>query len=312
VAPSAPVGSGPTGYLHPLYAESQAPGRVRSLAGSGGHLLLRPIPARGLHDATGPYPLLACRDWSRLGADLDAAGDGLVSLVAVADPFGGFDEPLLAACFPDLLRVFKHHQVADLSLPRESFVAPHHRRNAQKALRAVAVERVSRPADALDDWDGLYRHLRDRHRIEGPAAFEREALERQLQVPGLLAFRAVQGSTTVGMLLFYMQGPVAYYHLGAHSDAGYAVRASFALFWEALRELPALGARWLDLGAGAGTTEEPDDGLGRFKRGWATTTRPAYLCGRIFDHAAYRALVADAAPAAAYFPGYRQPPASPA
>jgi hypothetical protein len=47
--------------------------------------------------------------------------------------------------------------------------------------------------------------------------------------------------------------------------------------------------------------------LSRFKRGWATGTRTAYFCGRIFDRANYREITrASGCMATDYFPAYRQ------
>jgi hypothetical protein len=48
-----------------------------------------------------------------------------------------------------------------------------------------------------------------------------------------------------------------------------------------------------------------DDGLSRFKAGWATGRRTAWFGGRIGDRAAYDALAAGRQ--AAYFPAYRAP-----
>ena len=109
------------------------------------------------------------------------------------------------------------------------------------------------------------------------------------------------------MTLWYEQDDVAYYHLAAYSDAGYEHRAAFALFSAALAHFRGR-VDWLALGAGAGAAATDDDGLARFKRGWATGTRTAYLCGRVLDPARYRALAgAGAGMAAAYFPAYRAP-----
>jgi hypothetical protein len=49
-----------------------------------------------------------------------------------------------------------------------------------------------------------------------------------------------------------------------------------------------------------------DGGLTRFKRGWATGTRPVYFCGRIFQRERYEQLARQGgAPVSGYFPAYR-------
>jgi hypothetical protein len=234
-----------------------------------------------------------------------------VAVSLVADPFGSFRESDLESCFPDRLLPFKEHFVVDLSRPPESFVAEHHRRNVRKALQAgITVERCADPMACLDDWARLYGVLSERHRIRGLAAFSPRSFALQLAVPGIVMLRArTPEGKTVGITLWAVHGEVGYYHLGAYSLAGYELGASFALFDHAIRSLAAEGLRWLSLGAGAGLESGleggGEDGLSRFKRGWATGTRTAWLCGRIFDRAAYASLVGKGAPAD-FFPAYRR------
>lgn len=298
------------GYGSTEYAQSLAEfGRPRLLARSLGWILERPIPATaGWHDAIGCYPIFACADWSRLRADLDAIDDGLISLVLVADPFAPCSPADLRAAFPDLCVPYKHHYVVDLAKPLADIISPHHARNVRRASQAVAVERCPRPADHLADWMRLYSTLIERHAITGVSAFSAASFSAQLRLPDLTAFRAVRDGEVVGMILWLIAGDVGYYHLAAYSKEGYELRASYALFAESIRHFQDR-LRWLSLGAGAGAHNAGQDGLSRFKQGWATDTRVAYLCGRVFDHARYDAL-AHAAPtvpgASGYFPAYRR------
>jgi len=322
-APEQPT---PSGYASPAYvAAVTAAGRLRELPRSGAFVIERPVAvpdgdggdghgAGGApRDAMGAYPLLSCPRWRELGADLDAlaAGGGIVSLVAVTDPFGDHDPAGLRRAFPDLVTPYKPHFVVDLGRPLASFVSDHHRRYARAAGRGLEVERCAAPADYLDEWTALYGALVRRHGISGIAAFSRASFAAQLAVPGCQLFRARGGDATLGMLLWYRQGETAYYHLGAYSEDGYQRRASFPLFWRAFEALAADGVRWLDLGAAAGAQVSASatdaGGLARFKRGWSTGTRPTYLCGRIFDRPLYAELTrARGVGPTSYFPAYRE------
>jgi CelD/BcsL family acetyltransferase involved in cellulose biosynthesis len=167
------------------------------------------------------------------------------------------------------------------------------------------VERVESPAEFAAEWTRLYRGLVERHHIRGIPALSPTALSRQLAMPGMVVWRAHRDGETVGATLWLQQGEVAYYHLGAYADAGYDSRASFALFWTAIESFAAMGLRWLDLGGGAGAgATATGDGLTRFKRGWATSSRVAHLCGRVLDPTAYRRLT-ETRPPTEYFPAYR-------
>jgi len=295
-----------SGYLDQVYAESLSEfGTPRLLDQCRGWLLEREIPQTNERDAMGCYPLFACENWSHLKSDLQQLAGDLILVSLVTDPFGEFDVEYLRDCFPDVMKPFKQHFVTDLAQPLESFVHPHHLRNARKALRQVDVEHCNEPREFLADWVNLYQTLIDRHAITGITAFSRTSFAGQLSVPGINVFRASENGAAVGMLLWYEQGDRAYYHLGAYSERGYEVGASFALFDYALRYFCSRQLKWLNLGAGAGTGNN-DSGLTRFKQGWSNGTRTAYFCGRIFARDKYRQLVAQTtAEATGYFPAYR-------
>jgi GNAT acetyltransferase-like protein len=298
--------SGSSGYSHSAYAASlEEFGTPRPLPRSGGWILERSIPGFPDHDAMGCYPLFACHDWSKLSADLDEIGKGLVSLVLVADPLGDYEPESLRQVFPDVFVPFKEHFVLDLSRDADATPSKHHLRNIRKARQVIAVDRCSDPGDLIDEWDQLYNVLRQRHALRGITAFSRHSFIKQLTVPGIVAYRGTVQGRAAGILLWYVQGSAAYYHLGAFSDEGYRAGASFALFSCALDEFRKEALRWVDLGAGAGVGAG-SGGLGRFKSGWANTTRTAYLCGRIFDRQRYDEIVSAGGNAtASYFPAYR-------
>jgi hypothetical protein len=294
-----------SGYSSPEYAASQGEcGQPLPLPRSGGCLLQRRIPGAVAVDAMGPYPIFCCRDWSALGTDLAELGDRVVSVVLVTDPFGVADPTPLAGAFNRGLVHYKDHHVIDLDVPLDRSACSHHRRNARKALRRLGVEEVDAPSASLDTWCELYAELIRRHRITGVSRFSRESFALQLAVPGLLALRAVDDKgQVVGMVLWYCQEDVGYYHLAAYSPRGYAENASYALFWASAEQLRGR-VRWLSLGAGAGVSCDGTDGLTRFKRGWSSIVRPAYLgrhvaCPRIY------AELCRGRPATDCFPAYR-------
>ncbi|MCX6901176.1 MAG: GNAT family N-acetyltransferase [Verrucomicrobia bacterium] len=270
-------------------------------------ILERQIPGAGCLDAMGCYPLFACQNWGELKQDLQEIGSDLVSFAAVLTPFGDYSEESLRECFPDVCIPFKTHYVVDLSVSPDSFVHPHHLRNARKARVAVKVEHCENPSDWLGDWVRLYDTLIERHEIAGISRFSPASFEKQFSVPGLTVLRAVLENQTVGMLLWFTHDEVGYYHLGAYSDLGYNARASFALFAFALEFFASRGVRWLNLGGGAGGSGPASSGLARFKQGWSSGSRPACFCGRILDRKRYDELTkAKSAAGTKYFPAYRQ------
>jgi Acetyltransferase (GNAT) domain len=299
--------SGASGYLHRGYAESFSDIAIaRELRHCGGWILERAIPGSDLRDGMGCYPLFACRDWRGLVMDLPTLAGHLVSLSLITDPFGNFTEDDLHRYF-DLVVPYKQHHVTDLAVASNRGPWRSHARSAARARKSVQLEVCSTPLELLDDWVGLYDQLTVRHGITGIAAFSRRGFEKQLAVPGLVMFKASADDHVVGLHLWYVQGDVAYGHLGATSARGYELMASYALYSYAIEQLRGR-ARWLDLGSSAGApNDESGSGLRRFKAGWATGSRQAYLCGRIFQPEAYARLVAaKSIGSTSYFPAYRQ------
>lgn len=297
-----------TGYLHPDYAWSLAEfGLPRALQSSQGYVLERPIGDSGWRDAMGLYPLYCCRDWSGIVADLEELSGDLVSLALVTDPFGNFDEESLRRWF-EVVVPFKKHFLVDLTRQPLETISKHHRYYARRALETVRVEFIDRPQSYHKKWVELYDVLIGRHDLRGIKAFSPEAFRRQLDVPGMIMLRAESGGKTVGMHLWYLQNGVAYSHLMALSEQGYELSASYALYHRAIELFGQVGdeqIRWLNIGAGAGLAGS-DDGLTRFKGGWANDSRFAYFVGKILDRGRYDRLVAEQnAAGSRYFPAYR-------
>jgi hypothetical protein len=281
-------------YSDAGYAESLSEfGVPRGLPRSGGWLLERRVPDGSASDLVGPYPLFSCADWGGLAADLDELEGAAVSVVVVADPLAAVDEAELRRAFCDHVVPFKRHHVRDLDQPVEP--PAHHRRHIRRASDAVEVEVCAEPVRYLDDWVGLYAGLVERHGLTGMRAFSRRAFQRQLELRGMVAVRAERDGETVGMALWLEDAPNAYYHLAAYSAAGYEVSTSYALFAVAFERLRELGVRFVELGGAE------DDGLTRFKSGWASEERVAHLCGRVLDREAYDRLSGSSD----WFPAYR-------
>ncbi|HYH18712.1 MAG TPA: GNAT family N-acetyltransferase [Azospirillum sp.] len=293
----------PSPYRSPAYAHALSTlAPVLPVAPWGTGVLRHPIPGSDRHDAAGFYPLASVAPDADLTAGLEALrAHGLVSVVGVRDPY---DAPALdrfAAAF-DICRPFKTHFVIDRALGPPRF-SDHHTAEVRRAHRRCTVATV-RLADHLDDWRRLYGGLIERHRITGTARFSPEHFARLAALDGLTTFATVANGTIVGMALWLRAGDIACNHLGAADAEGYRRSAGYALYDAAIHKFE--DCRILKLGGNAGPGDA-DDGLSRFKRGFANAAVTVYLFGAILDRRAYAALSA-AAPDTAYFPAYRAPP----
>jgi hypothetical protein len=295
------------GYAGPAYPRSlMHMGAAVPMERSEGWCVLQPVAGTAFLDATGPYPFFVCGRWESLPDDVAAIAGRAISLTLVTDPFADVTQAMLSRTFTDLCREYKQHYVVALDRGAPRSLGEHHRRNIKLGLQKTSVETTEQASEWLPEWIALYENLIGRHGITGPALFSPESFAMQFAAPGMLVARAVCEGSVVGMTVWAVTGDRAYYHLGAYSERGYEVRASYAMFSHVFEVLRSKGVRSVGLGAGAGARES-SSGLERFKRGWATDTRTVFLCGQILQPAAYeQACRSRAVPAAeAFFPAYR-------
>lgn len=267
----------------------------------GAYVLSRELPSGGGRDAIGVYPLAV------FGPDADVrAGlhwlreQGLVSIGLVPDPATAPPLSELQHAF-GLCVPFKTHLLVDYG--REVRFSKHHRYEVKKALRQVSVEVVPL-ADHVEAWCGLYADLVERHEIGGLSAFSRGAFERLAGVEGLTSVAAFADGAIVSMHLWVADAATGcgYSLLAASSAEGYRRSAAYAVYDASIRLFSDL--KTLNLGGGAGVSAD-EDGLTRFKKGFANAEVQGYFCGAILDEARYAAMSGGAAAHATPFPAYR-------
>lgn len=290
-------------YAGEAYARSLAHiGVAFAVPEWGGHMLVRSTPCGTREDAIGPYPLTV------LAADADVEGGlvrlkaaGLVSAVLV------LDHRLRPAMSPleiasATVRRFKSHYLHDRSLGAVAY-GKHHRYELRRSLARVVVSEISL-ADHLPDWEALYGELATRHGLGGLHDFPRVHHETLASLAGLRTFAAFVDGRLVSAHLFVTHDGHAISHLAASAAEGYQTGAAYAVNDLALTELTDCAV--INFGGGAGTGDDPADGLVRFKKGFSNSVEPSYLFTAVLDDDAYRALSADRA-GTAFFPAYRGP-----
>ena len=293
------------GYQSAVYAVALGMARrVQALPACGGHLLLRAIAGSDQHDACGAYPVFSCRTPARLGDDIEALGQSLVSVTLVADPLLDWDRALLERSF-EVVRPLGAHYVIDIGKP-DFRPSPHHGR----ALRRAAVHDIEFRIDACPvgfapAWSRLYELLVEHAGISGLRRFSEAIFGRMLAVPGTVVVTAWERDELLGADWYFEDGERAYAHLSAYSKAGYARAASYPMMDAALRHFAGRGARLMDLG-GVPVVGGGGEGLARFKEGWSTRTLPSWLCGRRLNPTLYDQLCLQTGTQAVdYFPAYR-------
>jgi hypothetical protein len=259
-------------------------------------VLVRPVALGGV-DGAGAYPMAVLGGDAEVEQGLgEMARAGLISVVMVADPLLGPSSKALAPAF-DLARPFKTHYLIE---PNRYAPSKHHRAEIRRSVSRCVVERV-RFADVADAWGRLYAGLTARHRITGVAAFSADHWRCLAELDGLETFAARVDGEWVSMALWFEHDGVAYNHLGASSAAGYAAGAGYALYDAAIQHYASRAT--LNLGGGAGLSDDASDGLARFKRGFASGETSAWLYGKVLDPIRYDEL--SQGRSTAFFPAYR-------
>lgn len=293
------------GYLDPLYVKSFSEiGEPFYLPMSQGWLIKRQIPETPYYDAMGPYPLFFCLNWHNLVEDLENVGKTLISVSFVIDPFAEFSHKQYLDYF-NVFLPYKDHYIYDSAFPLEQSISKNHRYSARRALRDVSVDFVVSPNIELNEWIPLYSNLVERHNIKGIRAFSAESFAKQISIPDTLFFRAWHNGKIVGGNLFYIQGDIAYGHLMALTEEGYALGAAHAIKWVALDYLTKR-VKFINFGGGTGGNEGKLTGLDKFKLGWTNKIGKSFFCGKIFDKKMYNNLTENMKRTDEnWFPAYR-------
>ncbi len=265
-------------------------------------VLQRDIPGAELTDALGCYPLSLIAPEADLQGGLERLrAAGAVSVSLVPDPVTGPGRGTLSEAFA-ICRPFKTHYLIDRAALTGAAPATH-RRWIRKAMRECVVA-VGALRDSLGEWEQLYRGTIERHEITGLQRFSPDYFKALAGLSGVEVLKAKFEGETVAMALWIHGPDVVYYHLGASSAQGYETRAMYGIFEVAREHFSSI--RILHLGGAAGVASSPDDGLARFKRGFANREVDAYFCGAILDPERYAALTTER-PAGNFFPAYREP-----
>lgn len=290
-------------YASPAYAQALGHiGEPLAVPEWSGPVLTRALANSGARDAVGPYPLTVLPpDADLIGGLERLKAAGLLSVVAVPDPLGHPAIEAITRAF-DLARPFKTHHVHDRSLGPPAY-AKHHRYEVRRAHTRVEAREIDL-AGHLTDWIGLYDQLITRHQLTGVQAFPASHHRALADLPGLRAFGAFIDGGLVSAHLFVTHAGQATSHLAASSSEGYAAGAAYAVNDLALERLD--DCELINFGGGAGTGDDPADGLSRFKTGFANTRRTVWLCGTLLDPDACRALSAGREDNG-FFPAYRGP-----
>jgi hypothetical protein len=268
----------------------------------------RPIAGTDAFDFAGPYPCVAVFDYRALADDIAALqGTDGVSVVFVTNASDEAEVVRrlrgLTLCAP-----FKTHHLVRFDTPWRDYLSAHHLRELRSAWKERLTTRIcaTTAAYASTFWP-LYQVLIARHSIGGIPALSPDIVAAQCALPGMMAVEVLDGSDVIAASLWAHDGREAHIHLLAQTERAYALRASYLLYEAALDHFSGR-VEQVNLGGGAGLSDDAEDGLSRFKRGWSNATAQTYLCGEILDQALYRSLSAThGTTASSFFPQYRTP-----
>ena len=291
-------------YATLAYANTLAHvGRPQFVASWQSYVLLRQFRGH-TEDAIGPYPLTCIAPGSDIGSGLASLREvGAVSVTIVVDGLLGPASSDLHEAFP-IARPFKTHYVFD---PNVAAYVPskHHSYEIRRANQRSVEVKVVELEGILDAWVSLYDELVSHRAIKGTQCFSRDSFAALARCHGLCTVAAYIGQELVSCHLWFRYGGHVWSHLAATSALGYETGAAYAVYDYSIRTF---SGNVINLGGTAGNDDAPDNGLVRFKAGFANRKQQAFLCGVVLDAEAYRSLCDERGPATDnYFPAYRSP-----
>jgi Acetyltransferase (GNAT) domain len=267
------------------------------------------VVARDCHegavDAMGTYPLACLAPDCDLQQGLDFLRDaGMVSTTLVVDNLSGPPLSHFQSAFPHT-RPFKTHYLVDGRAGAYE-PSPHHRNEVRRAAKRGVEVRIVPLQAILDGWCALYEELISRHQITGVQSFTRDSFAALSPCAGLSTVAAFIGDELVSCHLWIHHADVVWSHLSATSALGYANGAAYAVCDHSLRHF---SGRLINLGGASGVGGgQTDDGLARFKGGFANGRHEAFICGAVLDPGKYEQMCAERGDVSRdYFPAYRTP-----
>lgn len=263
-------------------------------------VILRKIDGGGF-DAAGVYPFCVLPKDADIAAGLARLKEhGAVSVVLVLDDF---HRPQIQTLEPhfSLLRPFKTHYVHDPKKGEVSYDS-HHRRSLRKAQKQVKIGVLDLSKD-WQNWHALYDYIIKDMGLTGLHAFPTAHHQVLFHLEGITAIGAWAGDELASAHIWAEDGETIHSHLVASNAKGYETRAAYAVNDFSIKHFSA--AKIINFGGGAGIDNSEDDGLARFKRGFANDTAQSYLCGAVLDAEKYNEL--SSGKKTDYFPAYRVP-----
>lgn len=237
-----------------------------------------------------------------------AVASGLVSEFVRMSPVAARRLP-----YPGVVREQAPHIVRDLRVDSVEDVwadmTPNVRRGYRKAQAAGLTVAIDDDGSRLDDFLGIYSETMERVGSAPRFRFEAAAFERiHDALPGHFAYvYAEDRGRPVAVELVLRSDETGYFYLGGTETAALTQYASVFVHCEAIAYAWRQGLT--DYVLTGGVTNTVDDGLLRFKRGFAPQGDARYLTGhQVFDQNTYDRLLCCAGDHATYFPAYRAYP----
>lgn len=291
-------------YTTAQYAQAFTDNKPLELPHSQRWILQRAIGNTPYNDLLACYPRFPLASLPALEKDLaNLTNQQWVTLTLVSDAILIADITLLPSLF-DLARPFKQHYLHSPDKPIA--FSKHHRYEIKQALQHCTIREINF-ADYLEPWCALYQRLVTRHQVTGLLNFNHHYFQQLAAMKNLITRGAFdRHHRLIGMHLWFQDNAHLYSHLAANNEAGYESGAAYAIYNSIIQEFGS--THTIDFGSAAGHANDPQNGLTRFKKGFANHSAWSYLCGKILNKEHYRLLTGTDCikPDVPYFPPYHR------
>jgi lipid II:glycine glycyltransferase (peptidoglycan interpeptide bridge formation enzyme) len=203
----------------------------------------------------------------------------------------------------DYFSFFKTYYCVKYSLPLP-ILNTNNRRNIIKARKNLIFE-FNNAKDDIEELFEIYRDNVQSRSLDATHAFSLEHFKFIVQFNDTIVSVVKNGNRIESFYIWVKVGENLYnHHLSGSTNVGKKNGSSHLCLWESIQYLHKNKMDLL-LGSNSGSTNDPDNGLSRFKKSYSNFEASTYICGIILNEIIYDQLNIGKDKSFNYFPLYR-------
>lgn len=260
-----------------------------------------------VYDIIGPYPFIIFEDieneLSQINSTVKKFKDNAITLSLILLFMDAEKIQKVIKMNLDYFSFFKTYYAVRHSLPLP-ILNTNNRRNIMKARKNLMFEFINKKDDIEEIFE-IYRNNVQTKSLDATHTFSLEHFKFIIQFNDTLVSVVKHNNVIVSFYIWVKVGEKLYnHHLSGSTNIGKKNGSSHLCLWESIQYFHKNKTDLL-LGSNSGSTNDPDNGLSRFKKSYSNFEASTYICGIIFNERMYDQLNMGIDKSLNYFPLHR-------